>query len=95
MMHTYGQKKKGAKRAVDKARSDMGEDVYSKLDEDGGKKTIYKMARGWDDNSKDVKDGTVINDIDGKLLTEQEAVLKVWESFFKELLNQERHNNDL
>ena len=28
-------------------------------------------------------------------MTEQEAVLKVWESYFKELLNQERNNNDL
>ena len=31
----------------------------------------------------------------GKLVTEQEAVLKVWESYFKELLNQERNNNGL
>ena len=28
-------------------------------------------------------------------MTEQEAVLKVWESYFKELLNQERNKNDL
>ena len=28
-------------------------------------------------------------------MTEQEAALKVWESYFKELLNQERNSNDL
>ena len=28
-------------------------------------------------------------------MTEQEAVLKVWKNYFKELLNQERNNNDL
>ena len=28
-------------------------------------------------------------------MTEQEAVLKVWESYFKEVLNQERNNIDL
>ena len=95
MLHTYGQKKGAAKRAVDKARRDMEADVYSKLDEDGGKKMIYKMAQDRDENSKDVKGGTVIKDRNGKLVTEQEAVLKVWESYFKELLNQERNNNDL
>ena len=73
MIHTYGQKKRAAKRAVDKARRDMEADVYSKLDEDGGKKMIYKMARDRDENSKDVKGGTVMKDRNGKLVTEQEA----------------------
>ena len=85
MIHTYGQKKKAAKKAVNKVRRDMEADVYSKLNEDGGKKMIYKMARDRDENSKDVKGGTVIKDRNGKLVTEQEAVLKVWESYFKEL----------
>ena len=57
MIHTYGQKKTAAKRAVDKARRDMEADVYSKLDEDGGKKLIYKMARDGDENNKAVKGG--------------------------------------
>ena len=35
-----------------------------------------------------------MKDRNGKLVTEQEAVLKAWENYFKELLNQER-NNDL
>ena len=45
MLHLYGQKKKAAKKAVDKARNDMEADLYTKLDEDAGKKMIYKMAR--------------------------------------------------
>ena len=95
MIHTYGQKKRATKRAVDKARRDIEADVYSKQDEDGGKKMIYKMARDRNENSKDVKGGTVMKDRNGKLVTEQEAVLKVWVSYFRELLNQERNNNDL
>ena len=95
MIHTYGQKKRAAKRTVDKARRDMEADVYSKLDEDGGKKMIYKMALDRDENSKDVKGVTAMKDRNGKLVTEQEAMLKVWESYFKELLNQERNNNDV
>ena len=95
MIHTYGQKKKATKRAVDKARRDMEADVYSKLDEDGGKKMINKMAQDRDENSKDMKGGTLIKDRNEKLVTEQEAVLKVWESYFKELLNQEGNNNNM
>ena len=95
MIHTYRQKKSAAKRAVDKARRDMEAYVYSKLDEDDGKKMIYKMARDRDENSNDVKGGTAMKERNGKLVAEQEAVLKVWESYFKELLNQERNNNDL
>ena len=76
MIHTYEQNKRASQIAVDKARSDMEVDVYSK-------KMIYKMSRGRVENSKDVKCGTLIKDIIGKLLTEQEA------------LNHERNNNDL
>ena len=94
MIHTYGQKKRATMRAVDKARRNMEADVYSKLDDDGGKKIIYKIARDRDENSKDVKGGTLIKDRNGKLVTEKEAVLKVLESYFKELLNQERKNKD-
>ena len=72
----------------------MEADVYSKLDEDGGKKVIYKMVRKRDDNSKD-EGWAVIKDRNGKLLTKQEAMMKVWENYFKELLNQEGKNNDL
>ena len=42
MMHTYGQKKNATKRAVDKARRDTEADMNSMLDEDDGKKMIYK-----------------------------------------------------
>ena len=56
---------------------------------------IYKMARDKDDNSKDVKDGTLIKDRNGKLVTEQEAMPKVWESYSNELLIQDGNNNDL
>ena len=35
------------------------------------------------------------NDRNGKLMTEQEAVLKIWESYFKEQLDQEGNYNNL
>ena len=38
---------------MDKARNDMEEDLYTKLDENAGKKMIYKMARHRNAYSKD------------------------------------------
>ena len=94
-MHLYGQKKKAAKKAVDKARNDMEADLYTKLDEDAGEKMIYKMARHRNENSKDVKAGTFIKDRNGKLVTNREEVLKVWEGHYSEFLNHEGNMSDL
>ena len=58
-----------------------------------GLKLIYKMARERDEDSKDVKTGSVIKDKNGKLVTDRKDVLKVWEEYFKELLNQ-RENSE-
>ena len=94
-MHLYGQKKKAAKKAVDKARNDMEADLYTKLDEDAGKKMIYKMARHRNENSKDVEGGTFIKDRNWKLVTNREEVLMVWEGHYSELLNYEGNVSDL
>ena len=56
---------------------------------------ICKMARDGDENIKDVKGGILIKEKYGKLLTEQEAVVKICESYFKELLNREGNNKDM
>ena len=72
MLHLYGQKKKTAKKDVNKARNDMEADVYTKLDEDAGMKMIYKMARQRNEYSKDVKGGTFCKDRNRKLVTNRE-----------------------
>ena len=69
MKHMYGRKKKAARRAVDKARQKMEEELYKKLDEDGGKRMINKMARDRNEESKDVERGSVIKDKNGTLIT--------------------------
>ena len=87
LKHLYGQKKKAARRAVDRARRSMEEELYRKLDEDGGKKMIFKMARDRTEDGRDVKRGAVIKDNNGKLITESKEVLRIWAANFKELLN--------
>ena len=87
LKHLYGQKKKAARRAVDRARRSMEEELYRKLDEDGGKKMIFKMVRDITEDGRDVKRGAVIKDNNGKLITESKEVLRIWAANFKELLN--------
>ena len=62
-------------------------ELYRKLDEDGGKKMIFKMARDSTEDGRDVKRGVVIKDNNGRLITESEEVLMIWAANFKELLN--------
>ena len=46
---------------------------------------IFKMARGRTDDGRDVKTGAVINDNNGRLITESKEVLRIWAANFKEL----------
>ena len=76
LQHLYGQKKKMTRRAMDKAKREMEEELYRKLDEECRKKLIYKTAQERDEDSKDVKTGSVIKD---KNVTDRKDVRKVWE----------------
>ena len=48
---------------------------------------IFKMARDRTDDGGDIKRGAVINDNNGRFITESQEVLRIWEANFKELLN--------
>ena len=74
-------------RAVDRARRRMEKELYRKLDEDGGKKMIFKMARDRTEDGRDAKRGAVIKDNNGMLITESREVLRICAANFKELLN--------
>ena len=64
----------------------MEEKLHRKCNDGSGKKMIYKMARERNEDSKDVKAGTVIKYRNGKLLID-------WEEYFKTLLNQTETEN--
>ena len=90
LRHMYCQKKKTARRAVDRTRRIMEDELYRKLDEDCGKKIIFKMARDRTEEGRDVKRGAVIKDNYGRCLTESKEVLRIWAVYYKELLNGKR-----
>ena len=56
----------------------MKEELLRKLDEGGGKKVIFKMARHRTEGGRDVKRGAVIKDNYGRLITESKEVLMMW-----------------
>ena len=87
LRYLYGQKKKAARRAVDRAHRSMSEQLYRNLDEYGGKNIIFKMARDRTEDGRDVQRGVVIKDNNGRLITESKEVLMVRVANFKELLN--------
>ena len=64
--------------------------MYRKLDDDGGTKMIFKMARDRIEEGRDVKRGAVIKDNNGRLFTESKEVLRIWAANFKEQLNGKR-----
>ena len=86
LRHLYGQKKRAARSAVERARGDVEDSIYSQLEEDGRRKLIFKRDRK--EEGVDVKGGRLVRDQDGKLTTNKEEVIKVWENYFKELYNE-------
>ena len=50
------------------------------------KKMIFKMARDRTEDGRDVKRSAVIEDNNGRLITESKEVLRIWAPNFKELL---------
>ena len=60
---------------MDRARRSMEEELYRKLEEDGGKKMIFKMARDRTEDGRDVKRGAVIKDNNGRLITESQGLI--------------------
>ena len=61
--------------------------MYRKLDEDAGKKMIFKMAWDRTEDGRDVKRGAAIKDNYGRLITESKEVMRIWAAYYKELLN--------
>ena len=63
---------------MDKVKMEMEQELYRELDEDYGKKLIYKMARERNKDSKDIITGSVIKDKKGKLVTDRKYVLQIF-----------------
>ena len=83
----YREKKNAANKAVVKARDKKQQKWCERIQEDGGKKLIFQLARDRDRDSKDTTRTSTMKRSDGTLVTGVKQVLSVWEEYFKKLLN--------
>ena len=72
---------------MDRTRRIVEDELYRQLDEDCGKKIIFKMALDRTEDGRDVTRGAVIKDNYGRRITESKEVLRIWTIYYKELFN--------
>ena len=77
----------GRQECCGQSTDEYGGRTVPKVCEDSGKKMIFKMARDRTEDGRDVKRGAVIEDNNGRLITESQDVLRMWAVNFNELLN--------
>ena len=67
------------------------DDLYARLETKEGEKELYRLARQRDRAGKDVQHVRVINDENGNVMVNSEAVLKRWKEYFEKLMNEENN----
>ena len=87
----YKEKKSKAKKAVAMAKGRAYDDLYARLETKEGEKELYRLARQRDRAEKDVQHVRVINDENGNVMVNSEAVLKKWKEYFEKLMNEENN----
>ena len=89
----YKEKKSKAKKAVAMAKGRAYDDLYVRLETKKGEKELYRLAGLRDRAGKDVQHVRVINDENGIVMVNSEAVLKSWKEYFEKLMNEENNKN--
>ena len=90
--------KKEAKKAVSKAMEEETKKVVQSIERDNqkageGQNKLFKMARQYAKERKDVVGGQCIKDEQGKLCTDVEDRKIVWKKYMERLLNEENEWN--
>ena len=65
------------------------DELYEGLDSKEGEKTLYRLARQRHQAGKDVQQVRMMKDKDGKVMTDEESVLRIWTEYYKGLMNEE------
>ncbi|KAK3514571.1 hypothetical protein QTP70_021622 [Hemibagrus guttatus] len=85
----YNELQRRVKREVSKAKQKAYDELYTRLDTREVEKDLYRLARQRDQDGKDVQQVRVIKDIDERVLSSEESVLRRWKEYFEELMNEE------
>ena len=94
----YKEMRREAKKEVAKAKNNAYDELYQELDSKEGERTLYRLARQRNQAGKDVQQVRMMKDKDGKVMTDEESVLRIWKEYYKGLMNEEnereRREND-
>ena len=69
------------------------ENLYARLETKKSEKKLYRLARQRDRAGKDVQHVRVINNENGNVMVNSEAVLKRWKEYFEKLMNEENNRD--
>ena len=85
----YKEMRREARKEVAKANSKAYDELYEGLDTKEGENTLYRLARQRHQAGKDVQHVRMMKDKDGKLLTDEESILRIWKEYYKRLMHEE------
>ena len=77
-----------AKKEVTKAKNKAYDELYEGLDTKEGEKTLYRLAKHRHQVRKDVQQVRMTKDKDGKVMTDEENVLRICMEYNKGLVNE-------
>ena len=75
------------------AKGRVYDDLYARWETKELEKELYRLARQRDRAGKDVQHVRVINDENGNVMVNSEAVLKRWKEYFEKLMNVENNRD--
>ena len=89
----YKEMRREAKKEVAKAKNNAYDELYEELDlkKEKGHCTI---ARQRHQAGKDVQQVRMMKDKDGKVMTDEESVLRIWKEYYKGLMNEEMRERE-
>ena len=69
-----------------KANNNAYDELYEELDSKEGERTLYRLRH---QAGKDVQQVRMMKDKDGKVMTDEESILRIWTEYYKGLMNEE------
>ena len=85
----YKTAKVHAKHVVDKLKENERVSICNRLEEADGKGDLYRVVKQLTKENKDIVGSAGVKDSSGQIVTDDDKVMKVWEQYFKNLLNDE------
>ena len=86
---SYKQCKKEAKQAVAIAKAEAYEEIHKELDTKRGQRKIFRLAKQRQRSTRDITHIRQIQDENGNVLRKETKIVKRWQQYFENLLNEE------